>query len=390
MSNLTDITIHTPGHRNCPACIRASNMHDLKISPELTFPEAFELWLEQRTIDPSGTLSHVRYVSKRTERDWRVYARAASKFFHSLKLSEIHAGHLHEYQRARAVCDHRCGSWAQRADNNLIKKEVGLVIRVLKAAGCWSAHFEESFTALPGKESNVGRAMTPKEQDRFLRVAASREGWRVVYWWSILALQTTMSTNELRHLRRGDIFLDQGILQVRNEGAKNKFRVRTIPITTPEASWALAGLQERAAAMGAVAPFHCLFPIHITADRYDPERPMTEFGLRKPWEAVRSAADVPWLRMYDMRHTAITRMAEAGMPIQVIMSFAGHISPRMQQHYTTISMQAKRRWAAAAWAGAEMPIATMTLPAPPMAGPGWQQEARAAGWAPVQELRRVG
>jgi len=381
----TPHTIHTLGHKDCPACKRAQGMNDSTISPEIPFPDAFEIWLERHTIDPGGRISQVRYVSERTEHDWRLYARALGKFFHSLRLEEIHAGHLHEYQRARACCDKSCGAWAARADNNLIRKEVGLLIRVLKAAGCWSAHLEETFTALPVKESDVGRAMSPQEQDRFLRTAASREAWRVVYWWSIVALQTTMSTNELRHLHRGDVFLEQGILQVRNESAKNKFRVRTIPLTTPEVAWALDGLLARAAAMGAGAPYHYLFPIHITADRYDPARPMTEFGLRKPWEAVREAAGVRWLRMYDMRHTAITRMAEAGMPIQVIMSFAGHISPRMQQHYTTISMQAKRRWAAAAWSGAELPLAVPQL-LPRAREKSWQEQAAEAGWTPAREL----
>jgi integrase len=385
MDTVKELTIHSPGHKECPACKRASKMQEFTLSREMTFPDAFELWLEQRTIDPSG-MSPVRYAKQRTERDWRVYAKAASKFFHALKLGEIHAGHLHEYQRARACCDPACGAWAAPAGANLIRKEVGLVIRILKAADCWSAHFEETFRALPGRESDVGRALTPAEQDRLLRAAASREEWRLVYWWSILALQSTMSTNELRHLHRGDIFLEQGILQVRNENAKNRFRVRTIPLTTPEAVWALGGLLERAARLGSRAAYHHLFPIHITADRYDALRPMSEFGLRKPWEAVRSAAGVPWLRMYDMRHTAITRMAEAGMPIPVIMSFAGHISPRMQQHYTTISMQAKRRWAAAAWAGAEMPPSSPQLPAPE---PAWQRQAMAAGWGPGELLERV-
>ena len=37
----------------------------------------------------------------------------------------------------------------------------------------------------------------------------------------------------------------------------------------------------------------------------------------------------------------------------------------MQQHCTAISMQAKRRWAAAAWAGADMPFAPGASFAPP-------------------------
>src|SRR5438309_2168451 len=83
-------------------------------------------------------------------------------------------------------------------------------------------------------------------------------------------------------------------------------RVRSIPLTTPEVAWAFNNLLERAATLGATAPYHYLFPVHVTQDRYNPLMAMTKWGLRKPWEAVRAAAGVSWLRMYDLRHTAIT------------------------------------------------------------------------------------
>jgi integrase len=178
--------------------------------------------------------------------------------------------------------------------------------------------------------------MTPEEQHRFLYMAQSREEWRVVYCWALIALQTTAATNELRALRIGDVFLTQGTIQIRSEGAKNKFRVRTIPLQTPEVVWALEQLVARAHALGASGPHCYLFPFHRTQKQYDPLRPMTVWGIRRSWEAV---------------HTAITRMAEAGVPIHVIMSFAGHMSQRMQLHYTSISMAAKREWAGRTWAG---------------------------------------
>lgn len=381
---------HTPGHRDCPACKRAIQLERVVFSPQMTFDEVFQPWLAQRIIDDGGIWTNARYISSRTERDNRQYAKAVGKFFGKIPLGEIHAGHLMEYQRARAVCDQECGDWSARAGANLIRKEVGLLIRILRVAGAWGQHLEEVFEPLSVVESDVPRAMSPEEQHRWLHVAGSREEWRIVYQWSLVALQTTAATNELRAVRFGDIFLNQGTMQVRSEGAKNKFRIRTIPLQTPEVIWALGGLMERAKKLGANGPHCYLFPFHLTADRYDALKPMTVWGLRKPWEAVRAASGIEWLRVYDLRHAAITRMAEAGVPIQVIMSFAGHISPRMQQHYTAISMEAKRRWAAAAFAGAEMPyVASMgrgrneatdpPRPGPQSVRPEWMQ-SDASGW----------
>lgn len=88
---------------------------------------------------------------------------------------------------------------------------------------------------------------------------------------------------------------------------------------------------ERARALGAQSPDHHLMPFRVTRNSWDLDRLMSNSGIRKPWQAIREAAAVPWLRIHDLRHTAITRMAEAGVPIPVILSMAGHISTRMQQ-----------------------------------------------------------
>ena len=46
------------------------------------------------------------------------------------------------------------------------------------------------------------------------------------------------------------------------------------------------------------------------------------------------------VRFHDLRHTAITVMAEAGLPDQTIMAQVGHISHDMIKHYSHIRRQA--------------------------------------------------
>jgi integrase len=76
---------------------------------------------------------------------------------------------------------------------------------------------------------------------------------------------------------------------------------------------------------------------------------MSESGIKRSFCAIRKEANVPWLRIHDLRHCAITRMAEAGTPMATIMEVAGHVSKTMTQHYTQISMQAKRKAMTAAF-----------------------------------------
>jgi integrase len=407
-------------------------MANSTLSPQLTFSAAFEEWISRRVIHTAGARTNARYISPRTEKDLRQYARATGLFFGGFRLEEINTSHFHRYHVLRATNppdadgnlylarngdtvgpfasqelaekwsdEHGRGwilqqtRWMRAASANLIRKEVQTVMRVMRAAGAWTLHHEEVYEPLQPVQNDIQRAMNPEEQHRFLQAAGSRTEWQLVYWWSLVALQTTASTNELRMLRLGDVFLDQGTIQIRSAGAKNKFRIRTIPLQTPEVVWALENLMRRARQLGAGGPHCCLFPFHLHHDKYDVLRPMSPWGLRKPWEQVRTAAKVPWLRPYDLRHTAITRMAESGVPIQVIMSFAGHISPTMQQHYTAISMEAKRRWAATAWEGSPSPqdwrqqaITAGWAPHPPQPSPAiptWQEQAMAAGWNPIPQ-----
>lgn len=317
---------------------------------DMRFVQAFEVWLAARIVAKGSTGCRARYIGERTEEDYRQYSVALGKMFFGLRLRDIHDGHLREYQRARSLCD---GGWSQPAGQNLIRKEVGMLIRMLKAAAVWSKDSDEAYDRLPQVDTDVKRALDPDQQRRLLEVLQTRMEWAWVFWWTVVSLQTCGATNEIRKLRHRDVDLRNCTLRIGIEGSKNKFRNRTIPLETNEVIYALTMLQRRAREMGSVHDSDFILPFGAgLRGRFDPSKSMSDSGLKKVWNEIRKASDLSWLRPYDIRHTAITRMAEAGRPISVIMAFAGHVSPKMQQHYTTVSMAAKRSTARDVWAGA--------------------------------------
>lgn len=315
----------------------------IRIAPELKFPAAAVLWIDsQKIISPGG---RSRYVSERTLWDYEQYVRALGRFFADVILEDVHIGHIREYHRLRSIGhdpdDPEGPHWDRPAGPNKINQEVGLLVRLKKASGTWSAELDEQYQPLQHEETDIMRAMTPEEQEHWLHIAASRDRWQIVWLYSILGLHTTCSTNELRELQLSDANIFSRILIVRSRSAKNKHRIRTVPLTT-EAFWAVERLTERARSLGANQPNHHLFPFRVAPNTWDPSRGMTESGIKKLWDEVRKASGIVWLRQYDLRHCGLTRLAEAGVPIQVMMSMAGHVSRRMQEHYTHISEQAKR------------------------------------------------
>ena len=61
------------------------------------------------------------------------------------------------------------------------------------------------------------------------------------------------------------------------------------------------------------------------------------------WTSLRKKAGVPHFRFHDLRHSFITTAAEADVPVSVIQSIVGHLSPEMTLRYTHIQSQAQRR-----------------------------------------------
>ena len=58
--------------------------------------------------------------------------------------------------------------------------------------------------------------------------------------------------------------------------------------------------------------------------------------IKKAWTTVLKDAKVENFRFHDLRHTAITRMVEKGIPLPVVQEIAGHtkIETTMRYNHT--------------------------------------------------------
>jgi hypothetical protein len=91
---------------------------------------------------------------------------------------------------------------------------------------------------------------------------------------------------------------------------KNRFRVRTIALNRT-AWWAVERLLDRGHKLGAINPDHYLIPRRITGKRYDPAKPPSRWGWRTAWRKLTEEAGLGGLRPHDLRHHAITKLAES-------------------------------------------------------------------------------
>lgn len=247
--------------------------------------------------------------------------------FKDVPLSAITASAIEAYQRVRKDAG---------ISNRTVNMDVTALRRVLQRAGRWRA-LAQLVKRLPDHGSMIGQALTGEQQKILLKAAASNPEWAHMHCAAVVALNTTMRRVEVTNLRRKDVDLFSKTVTVRR--SKTESGQRRIPLN-PQALKALAQMIERADTLGFRLPDHYLW-FACQWNKFDPTKPMQKWDTA--WRAIRKRANLPGLRFHDLRHTAITELAEMGVPDSVLKAIAGHITQRMLEHYSHIRMNAKRQ-----------------------------------------------
>jgi integrase len=244
--------------------------------------------------------------------------------------------------------------------------EVACLARILRRAKRWHLIADE-LRPLPEKR-DIGRVLSPEQKSLLLDVASSRPEWQIAYLAMRLALNTTMRACEIRGLRWRDVNLAEAMITVVK--SKTESGKRTIPLN--DDAWvAMMELHDRTERLLGESPSldWYVFPHAEGGTKPDPTRPMSNW--RTAWRRLTRVIHCPacdhvqdpgkvclndackadigkvksplaGLRFHDLRHQAITELAESSANDQTIMSIAGHVSPRMLAHYSHVRLEAKR------------------------------------------------
>jgi integrase len=212
-----------------------------------------------------------------------------------------------------------------------INRDLGIIRGVLKKAKRWHL-FADEVKPLPVRET-VGQALSVDEKLRLLKVAASRPEWENAAYAAVLALNTTMRGCEMGLRWRYVNFLDRTL---RIGKSKTNAGERVIPLNNDAWNMVLL-LYDRAKKLGEVQPDHYLFPACETG-HFNPALPQKSW--RTAWRNLtrlitcpacgtnqnpgkvcsneKCGADIEkvksplaGLRFHDLRHHAITELAES-------------------------------------------------------------------------------
>lgn len=227
-----------------------------------------------------------------------------------------------------------------------VNNEVLVLTGILQDAKLWRL-IEADYKRLPVKESDIPDALTREEAYRLLQVANSAGEDSVAPLVAVVAYATGMRSKEIKQLQLASIRLDSARPQVQVKRATTKTNkgARFVALDSM-ACWALGKLMNRAHRLGACQPEHYLLPTLL--DRHtrtsDPLKGGSGWDVTHPqssweaeWDRIRTRAGIEHRRFHDLRHSYITRAAEAGVPLMVIQEQVGHMSVAMTRLYCHIS-----------------------------------------------------
>ncbi|HKD02984.1 MAG TPA: tyrosine-type recombinase/integrase, partial [Terriglobales bacterium] len=250
---------------------------------------------------------------------------------------------------AKRIIEYRAWRAEQGVGPATLNAELGILRRIMKRARAWARVADD---IRPLREpSTIGRALTEEEAQRLLKTAAMRPEWETAYLAAVLCLNTTARGCELKGLQWSDADLFAKTLTIRR--SKTTAGERVVPLTDVAAS-ALSRLRRRAELLGPVEPSHYVFAAVAPKFNFSGEGvtdgKVTGFdptGYQKSWRSVwrtlTKKAGLPGFRFHDLRHCAITQLAENGASDSTIMAIAGHVSRRMLERYSHVRMEAKRK-----------------------------------------------
>jgi hypothetical protein len=293
------------------------------ITATFSFEEAANVYLESRKPP---------YLKQRTWEMYCYYTRQLHAFFGGMRLAVMHAGHIREYQKMRM--DKGVGASG-------INHEVEcILVPVLREAGLWEP-IRPYYERIPLPRFTKPKVMTDEEESRLFLIASKNPDWCVAYWCASITCNSTASGTELRNLQLRDINFQEDWFEVKMETAKNEYRMRRIPMNATAKKQLMRSVA-RCQDLGGYAGEHYVFPFRVTKGRYDVTRPASPSFMRKQFEEMKSAANLPWITPHCLRHQAITKLYESGATDESVVEIAGWVSPRMKAIYCKPRMEHKR------------------------------------------------
>lgn len=271
-------------------------------------------------------------ANKRSWRDDQYRLKPIIAHFGSKKMSDITPFAIERYKIERSK---GLTSQMTTRSRTTVNRELQLLSRIFTLA---IASREVSSNPVSKEKLFKGevrrtRYLLPDEEEKLMaQLTGERAHLRLIV---LIALHTGMRRGEIFRLKKSDVDFYRGeirIILTKNDEA------RAVPMNETlrfELAGHIGGLESE----------------YLFAN---PKTGKPRGDIKNAFTTACKNAEIEGLRFHDLRHTAATRMAEAGIDPFTIAAILGHKSIAMTASYSHATQQAKRRAVAALESGPQM------------------------------------
>jgi len=259
----------------------------------------------------------VEYLQhQRDVKQIRSYTRTAqaithfSKLFGDKKLNEITASDIDIYKQRRLKDGKKL---------NTIVRDLVVVRHLFNYAYNRKLFFGRNpvkDSGLPQVNDKKERVLTAIEQEGLLKNSPPELGAVIR-----LALNTGMRRDEVLFLRWEWVNLQDGFITLPHTHSKSK-KSRRVPVNPVVKQI----IMEASIGSGR--------PVEGAVFRISPTEHGARTWLQREFKEACRKAGVEGIRFHDLRHTAATRLVEAGIPLHAVAELLGHSSVRMTERYS--------------------------------------------------------
>lgn len=263
----------------------------------------FEPWCGVEHRDRSST--YARYMRS---------IKALSRFFGHQPLRSINAGDVERYKICRSQQTRKHARDGRLVSPAAVNRDLA-VLRILFNYAIRLGRATRNPVAevkFFRERSNHMRVLSAEEEQRYLAAASP-----LLHDVAVVMLETGMRPGEIYRLRKENI--DLGLRSVFVRTGKTSNATRHIPLTERAFQMLARRMQQDTASWLFPCPFNESKPVKDVRRAHD--------------AAVLRAKIHPPLRLYDLRHTALTRMAMAGIDLPTLKELAGHSQIQMTMRY---------------------------------------------------------
>jgi len=321
-----DFTIRKVRHRG--VIPEARNFAQAKAAADVIWDDLFNERFNPAPVEPTPEPLFVDFVKetylplqktnrKRSlARDEQI-AGVLGDFFEGKTLKEIKKSDVERFKRERSESHTR---YERKRSPATVNRELAVLSAILTLA------VDDELIASnpcrrvkPLRADNTRTRYLTKDEER--KLLAALEGHEWLRSIVTMAIHTGMRRGELFKLRWFDVDFPRGMIRVRDTKTGKD---RDVPMNS-----AVREMLERQPKRSGL-----VFP--------SPKTGRQLVDIKRPFGEACTAAGITGLRFHDLRHTAATRLADAGINVIVIAEILGHSDIRTTKRYSHAMDEAMR------------------------------------------------